>query len=267
MDQKERQKHERLSRFLKYLLGKAPDEFGVVLDPGGWIDLKSLVIALKENPETKGVSASRVLDLDWALEECPFEIEPKRIRLDPGSGIIPPLREYLPPPTLLYYGCRRKPYRVYAEKGIPPTDGREIVLARTKEMALRIGRRRDPKPILVQINTRIAIEHGVTFQSYGESLFLVDRLPKEAWFGPPVKDEEALPKRKPRTKPKDFESHLPSAPSPDSFFSKPWDPNKDSLVLRDLDIETEKKIRRERGKKKVGWKEDLRKRKRKKNRD
>ncbi|MCB9782336.1 MAG: hypothetical protein H6751_05170 [Candidatus Omnitrophica bacterium] len=105
------------------------------------------------------------------------------------------MREYLPPPTLLYYGCRRKPYRVYSEKGIEPTDGREIVLARTPEMALRIGNRRDPKPILVEINTEIAASQGAHFLSYGAQLFLVDRLPKDAMFGPPVKEEDLLPEK------------------------------------------------------------------------
>ncbi len=153
------------------------------------------------------------------------------------------------------------------EDGIDPSDGREIVLSRTPEMATRIGQRRDPKPILVEINTEIAASHGAFFQSYGEGLFLVDRLPREALFGPPLKDEETLPERKPKAKPKDFEALIPEAPSPDSFFSTPYDPNTDRLVLRDLDIETEKKIRRERAKKKVDWKDDLRKRNRKRSED
>ncbi|MCA9438556.1 MAG: hypothetical protein KC978_22420, partial [Candidatus Omnitrophica bacterium] len=89
MTQKSRQKHENLARSLKYLLGKSPDEFGVVLDPEGWVDLKSLVIALQENRETKGVSATRIADLDWALEDSPFEIESKRIRLKPTPDFIP----------------------------------------------------------------------------------------------------------------------------------------------------------------------------------
>lgn len=262
MDRKSRQKHENLAKILKHLLGKAPDEYGVVLDPEGWIDLKSLAAALGENPDTKGISSSRVQDLDWALEDCPFEIEPKRIRVRPDPEFIPPQREYLPPPTLLYYGCRRKPYRVYVEKGIHPNDDREIILAREPEMATRIGRRRDPKPILVEVNTDIAVAYGARFQSYGDALFLADRLPKESMFGPPVKDEETLPKAKPKSKPKDYEAFVPEAPSPDSFFSRPWDPKSDRLVLRDLDIETEEEVRRERQKKKVGWKDDLRKRKR-----
>ena len=55
MTQKSRQKHENLARFLKYLLGKSPDEFGVVLDPEGWIDLKRLV--------SFGVSSSTNIEL------------------------------------------------------------------------------------------------------------------------------------------------------------------------------------------------------------
>ena len=263
MDQKERQKHERLARTLQYLLGKSPDEFGVVLDPEGWIDLKVLVQALSESPDTRGVSVSQIANLSWALENSPFEIEPKRIRINGTTGWIPPLREYLPPPTLLYYGCRRKPYAVYREKGIDPSEGREIVLSRTRELALRIGARRDPKPILVEVNTEIAATYGAFFQSYGESLFLVDRLPKESLFGPPVKDEDSLPKKTTKRKPQDFEAFIPEAPNPGSFFSRPWDPQTDRLVLRDLDIEVEEKVKRERVKKKVGWKDDLRKRNRK----
>lgn len=263
MDQKSRQKHEVLARTLRYILGKSPDEFGLVLDDEGWIDYKTLILALGENPGTKGVSIARIRDLSWAVPDCPFEFEESRIRLAPSAEFLPPMREYQPPPTLLYYGCRRKPYKVYLEKGIAPPDGREILLARTKEMALRIGARRDPKPVLVDVNTDIAASHGAFFQAYGAHLFVVDRLPKEALFGPPIREEDALPKRKPKPKPKEGETGLPHPPSPESLLSKPWDPRLDRLLGGELPIEVEEAIKRERQKKKVGWKDDLQKRKRK----
>ena len=120
MDRKSRQRHESLAHLLEFALGKAPDHFGLALDPEGWIPLKQLIQALSEEPDWRGMTQNRILDLRWALPDAPFEIEEKRARLKPDhlAALESPRRETAPPPSLLYYGSRRKPYPVYRTKGI-----------------------------------------------------------------------------------------------------------------------------------------------------
>jgi putative RNA 2'-phosphotransferase len=261
MDRKSRQRHESLAHLLEYVLGKGPDEFGLALDPEGWVSLKSLVQALSEEPDWRGLTQNRILDLGWALPEAPFEIEEKRIRLQPDhpSALESPRREPAPTPSTLYYGSRRKPYPVYIAKGIRLAE-EEVVLTREKAMALRIASRREPKPIPIEVSTKVAAEMGVRFYGYGKNLFVADWLPKEALSGPPIKEEKPPAKLKPKKRIE--EKGSPQAPRPESFHSRPWKPEEDTLLSRDLDS-GRKKLREERGRKKVGWKEEARRGKRK----
>jgi putative RNA 2'-phosphotransferase len=266
MSRQPRQRAEALAHRLRYILGKSPDEFGLVLDPDGWVATKSLLQAMSEETGWKGVHASQIIDLSWQLDPCPLEIEEKRVRLLPGGSgdLAPPVRENLPPPALLYYGCRRRPYAVYRTEGIAFPSSTEIVLARSREMALRIAKRRDPHPILVEIQTRIALSHASRFQSYGNHLFVVDFLPSEALFGPPPKEEiEVRPKKKPAPR---GEGTHPSAPHPDSFHPGAWNPAEDRLLARDPE-EAKKRLKRERDRKRIDWKDASRGERRKGRRD
>jgi len=262
MDRKARQRHESLAHLLEYVLGKGPDEFGLMLDPEGWVSLKQLSQALSEEEHWRGLTPNRILDLRWALPEAPFEIEEKRARLRPDSpgALASPRREPAPAPSILYYGSRRKPYPVYLTKGIRLAGEEGIVLAREKAMALRIASRREPKPILVEVSTRVAEEMGARFSAYGQTLFVVDWLPKEALSGPPLKEEKPRVKSKPKKRADEKES--PQAPHPDSFRPRPWRPEEDALLARDPE-ESRRKFREERARKKVGWKEETRRGKRK----
>ena len=53
------------------------------------------------------------------------------------------------------------------------------MLARSKEMALKLGKRRAPSPILVTIQAQAAAKKGAEFTGYGEELFLAVSLPRE----------------------------------------------------------------------------------------
>jgi len=261
MTSRQRQHAESLARQIRYILAKSPDEFGIVLDPEGWVHLKELVQVASEGEDLQGVTANRICDLAWQLPDWPFEVEEKRIRYvpPPDGGVHPPARGNEPPPTLLYFGARRRPYATYLEKGIKPSVGNEITLSRTSDLVMRIARRRDPNPVLVEIQTAIAESRGSSFQSYGSQLFLVDYLPPECLHGPPVDLERVKPtpkKRKP-----DPQKPTEPAPHPESFHSEAWDPSSDRLIARDPE-EEKKDLKRKRLKKRVGWKDENREKRR-----
>ncbi|MBK7496136.1 MAG: hypothetical protein IPI28_12375 [Candidatus Omnitrophica bacterium] len=65
---------------------------------------------------------------------------------------MPPEREQTPPPVILYLAVRRRFYPVLCEKGYEDPPSGEIILARDKGMATRIGARRDPQPVLVEVH-------------------------------------------------------------------------------------------------------------------
>ena len=77
------------------------------------------------------------------------------------------------------------------EKGITAAEGENVVLAAVPDLALRIGRRRDPHPVLLTVNVEQALSHGIALHRFGELLYLADAIPSGCFTGPP------LPKEKP----------------------------------------------------------------------
>lgn len=257
MSQGARQRYESLAKTLRYILANAPDEFGLVLDEEGWVQIKHLIQALNEEAQWKGITAARVIDLLWQLEPCPFEIDGSRIRVQASQlgTCTPPQKETFPPPAVLFLGIRRKSYPVVHEKGVQSHGEDEIVLARTSEMALRIGRRRDPRPILVEVHTHIAQQQGVRFLSYGAHLFLVKQLGPECLRGPSPKHLEGLlPQKRSTFRPA-------RAADPSGPHGVAWNPSQDRLLARDPE-EQKAILRRERDRKRVEWKDSSRRERR-----
>jgi putative RNA 2'-phosphotransferase len=133
------------------------------------------------------------------------------------------------------------------EKGLADSRGRDIVLSPDRDMAMRIGRRRDQKPVLLEISTRSLKKAGVTINPFGD-LFIVNQIPAGAIMGPPVpkKDIETGKKKK-----KDIPDMKPAF-EPGTFVLD---------VNRDPDPS-----RHPKGKKRKGWKEEARKTRRGKRR-
>jgi putative RNA 2'-phosphotransferase len=234
---------------MNYVLGYQPDEFGLAPDKEGYIRIKDLIKAINEEPGWGYVRKSHINEVLITLRENPFVLEDDRIkRIHPDERIMP-----LPdvtPPKLLYHCVRNKAYRVVCEKGIMPMGQHQVFLATTKDLALRIGKRRDPRPVLLTVLALRAAKAGVPFWKQGEFLYLVDHVPVQYFAGPP------LPKEKEEgAKGKEQGPAIPSV-SPGSF-------------VLDMDRSHElhrQKLKRKGVKKEVAWKKDARKLRREKNR-
>ena len=191
---------ENLARMLAYLLGRRPDEFGLVLEPGGWVQIKKLLQSLHGEPGFTRVRREDLERLAALISPPPLEISDERVR-----SLAPPppeLRRDLgaPPPSLLYLAIPAKIHALVWEQGLKPGGSREIVLARQPETALRLGKRRDNNPILVTVQTQAAARGGIAFQAYGGELFLVAAaIPREFLQLPPL--PKVAPAPRPATKP------------------------------------------------------------------
>ena len=192
---------ESLARMLAYMLGRRPDEFGLVLEEGGWVQIKKLLQSLHEEPGFTRVRREDLERLAALISPPPLAVAAERVRsLAPPS---PELRRDLegPLPSSLYLAISPKVHPLVWEQGLKPPPGRELVLARQPEMALRLGKRRHNEPILVTIQATAAARAGISFQAYGEELFLSPTgIPREFLQVPPL-PKEAPPPR-PTAKPK-----------------------------------------------------------------
>jgi putative RNA 2'-phosphotransferase len=185
-----------LGKIIKYILLYRPDEFGLFLDDNGSLPIKDLMWALHEEEGWRHIRLGHLKELAHSQFESAFTLEensikPKQPRKQISSATVPP--------RLLFHAARRKAYPVILKHGLKPAGRPYVPLATTKEIALRIGRRRDPKPILLTVHAARAYDKGHVFSLCGEFLYLVKTLPPAFLSGPPL-DETAKPTRISRPK-------------------------------------------------------------------
>jgi putative RNA 2'-phosphotransferase len=169
---------ENLARMLAYLLCHRPDEFGLVLDPDGFVPVKTLLRTLLLEPGWGFVRRHHLEQVVGLVAPAALEISGEQIRCLQGAPQLRRPPGEMPPP-LLYLAITPKAHPRVFDEGLKPPPGQELLLATTKEIALKLGRRRTPQPVLVTIQAQAAARKGVTFQGYGEALFLAPALPRE----------------------------------------------------------------------------------------
>lgn len=173
------------AKFIGYVLCVRPDEFGLIPDRDGSYRLKELLQALHEDPQGRTIRKGRLNEMALSLPDPPFEINAGLIR--PRGPAQPPcLVREVKPPKLLYTAVRRRAYPHVSKKGIPKGPHGRIVLCRDRDLAIRIGRRKDPEPVLLTVNTAQAQKLGVSFMRFGNLIYVADDIPKQCFTGPPV---------------------------------------------------------------------------------
>jgi putative RNA 2'-phosphotransferase len=237
-----------LGKIIEYILLYRPDEFGLFLDDDGSLPIKELMWALHEEEGWKHIRLGDLKELVYSQFESAFIlgencIKPKQPRGEINVSSVPP--------RLLFYGAKRKAYPVILKHGLRPAGRPYVPLATTEEIALRIGRRRDPKPILLTIHAAQAHDEGHAFSLGGEFLYLAKTLPPSFLSGPPLR-ESAKPAKVSRPKfPEPRKADTPEMIG--SFLLDPaQDPDPMRRERRKKDKERKRQRSRERRLKRTG---------------
>jgi len=229
-----------LSRLMSYMLGARPDEFGLVPDIHGYVPVKELLKAIREEPGSGYVGESHVREVLLHDTDAVFEMSGNRIRS--RNRTFAPLdkeRQCDAPSKILFKGVKRKAYPFILRAGLLRGSQEHIVLTADKDLAVRIARRSEQDPIMLEIRAEAAYENGIAFYPFGESLYLTDEIPVQFISGPPL-PKERQPKEEPHRAGKEIATG--------SFVLTPE---------RDPDLK-----RRAKTKKRIGWKEEAKHRRR-----
>lgn len=189
----QRKTSRQLSRFLSYVLGRRPDEFGLVPDSEGFVKLKEFFKAIHEEEGWKYVRKAHIDEILISLPNSPVEIRGDFIRAVSREN----LSEHIPTrvlPKNLFTCVRRKAYPIVLERGLSPGAYPHVVLSQNPDMAQRIGKRIDPEPIVLTVHTRKALDENVVFYQVGDQVYRAEFIPAGCFTGP------FLPKPKAETK-------------------------------------------------------------------
>ncbi len=178
-----------LVKFLTYVLGRRPDEFGLVPDSEGFIPLFRLLKAVCEDEAWRFVRESHIHEILMTAPDIPFEISGNRIRATDRSQ-LPEHIVVTDVPKLLYGCVRRKAWAHVLAKGLSPAGDPWVVLSSDREMALRMGKRNDPRPVLLTVLSQRSVEQGVVFHRVGVHLFTAGHIPAGCFTGPALHQEK-----------------------------------------------------------------------------
>ena len=217
-------------------MGTSPDEFGLVPDKEGYINLKELLKAINEDPHMGYVRESHIREVLLHDRDDVFEINGKNIKSTQRSFTLRNKQPEMYPPKILYKGIKRKAYPFILKSGLLPGSKEHIVMTKDKDLALRLARRLDQKPIILEIKAGAATENGIPFFLFGDSIYLTDKVPIQFISGPPLPKE--LPSKKETV---EKEREIISG----SFILQ---------AERDPDLKRRKNV-----KKRIEWKKDMKK--------
>ena len=183
-----------LAKFFKYVLGRRPDEFGLVPDQDGFVKIKDLLKATNEEEGLKYVRLSHINEIIITVQDHGLEVADNLIRVVNRKHL--PKRTFaFDAPKLLYTCVRKKAYPHVLAKGIRPTGFSKVILASDRVLAERIGRRSDHAAVLLTVQVNHSEDRGVVFYQIGESLFLADYIPADCFRGPPLPKEMPEPRK------------------------------------------------------------------------
>lgn len=230
----------RLVKFLFYILGHRPDEFGLVPDKHGYVKVKELLKAIHDDADWRFFRKSNLDEILYSVPHPPIEQKDNLIRAKDRAQLAG-RTSITNPPKILYTCVRRKAYPFVLENGIAPMGRQHVVLSSNQELAGRIGKRIDTQPVLLTVNVENAMNRGILVLQSGEDLFLTRHIPVGCFSGPSPPKQKAEPAKREILPLKERDS------TPGSFFP-------DLADNREKKQRTKKKGR----KKEIAWKEERR---------
>jgi len=215
----QQQSLKKLAKFLSYVLGIRPDEFGLIPDKEGFIKIKELLKSLNEEQGWQSVRMAGINEVIISIPDSPIEIKENLIRAKNREN-IPEILPDEKPPKLLYTCVRQKAHPVVLDKGIFPLGGSPyVILTSGRYLAEKIGKRIDQSPLLLTVQVEMSRKMGVEFKKFGESIYLAQSIPAGGFTAPPLPKEKAddAKKETPKEvlKPKTPGSYFPEIIAPE----------------------------------------------------
>ena len=168
----------KLSKEISYALRHDPEAYDLKPDGQGRVRIPHLIAALRKNVRWQGVSEDDIKFIIEHSDKKRFEISDGMIRALYGHST--PLkieRQPLTPPEILYHGTARRFLDGIFENGLLPGGRQYVHLSADKETALQVGKRRDRKPILLEIEAGRAWADGILFYRGNDMVWLSGQIP------------------------------------------------------------------------------------------
>ncbi len=161
----------KLSKEISYALRHAPWEYELEMDEEGFVPLEQLLSALE-------ITKDDVIKVMEISEKKRLELDGDKIRALYGHSIPMHIKKIEgTPPSILYHGTAKRFISSIKETGLLPMKRQYVHLSVDEETATTVGKRRDSTPVLLKIDTQLAIADGIKFYIGNDKVWLCDKLP------------------------------------------------------------------------------------------
>lgn len=159
------------------ILRHSPQKFGLSVDDYGYCGISDLAKAIQAQPQWRQVTEEHICHIAATSPKQRFLIKGSQIKARYGHS-IPVLQEtstrHVPPH--LYHGTHGEALEAIKRQGILPMGRQQVHLSESPDFATLAAKRRK-NPLLLKIDTRIAMKAGATFQFAGNEVWLSTPLP------------------------------------------------------------------------------------------
>jgi len=172
----EKDKVEKLGRFISGLLRHFPDKFGLEIDENGWVDFNKLVKVTTR--KYRWANRWLIKALVYSDPKNRYEIKDDKIRARYGHSIDVKLTDYpIADEDILYYGTGEEEAQRLLEIGIKPVKQAYVHLSTTLENCKEVARLRAEEPIILKIDAKKAKEDGIRIIKATEHIALAKEIP------------------------------------------------------------------------------------------
>ena len=171
----------RLSKEIAYALRHAPQQYGLELDCEGFVGVEELLSAINsEHKYDRTITEEDILHILKISDKQRFDVQNGYIRAYYGHTVPGQIqKEAAVPPSVLYHGTTHKAYELIKDQGLLPMSRQYVHLSADIDYAVRVGKRRDPEPVLLSIDTAAAANSGIVFYIGNDKVWLCDKVPPE----------------------------------------------------------------------------------------
>jgi len=169
---------EKLGRFVSGILRHFPDRFNLEMDENGWVDFDALVRVVSR--KYRWANQWLIKAMIYSDEKKRYELKDNKIRARYGHSVKVKLDDYpVAEEDLLYYGTGEEEAHRLLEIGIKPVNQAYVHLSTTIEKSEEVARLRTDEPIILEIDARRAREDGIRIIKVNEHIALAEEIPPE----------------------------------------------------------------------------------------
>lgn len=166
-----------ISKLLSYVLRHRPDEAGLTLDEGGWVDVGKLLSGLS----TLGTPLDRTTleRLVAVNDKRRFSFSPDGSRIRANQGHSAPVELGLPPlepPPALFHGTADRFLPSIMAQGLVRGERHHVHLSADRDTARRVGERHG-RPVVLRVGSGAMHRDGFPFRRSDNGVWLVSAVP------------------------------------------------------------------------------------------